>query len=457
MPTSGNDHIYFTKLEIENVKAFGESQTLDLTSDGKTPARWTLILGENNIGKTTLLQCLTRMRPDFANRAGDVSEEEGFWPELAGEVDNDHLDALVRNGSDVDAHLRLEMVVGLKFDGSGEAANHISCTATLKRQGGKFSDTIWEGARERRCRQPVVLAYGAGRHVRASKRDGNLPGPVDSLFDPAVELIDAEDALQRLDYLVAKARSSDGGPGARLNSLVEMLASILPEVQQPADIQINPPKTSGMGSGPYGVHIETAHGSVALDQVSLGYQTITAWTIDIAWRLFNEYPDSRYPMTEPAVVIVDEIDLHLHPTWQREIRKHLTNHFPNVQFIATAHSPLMAQDCLEENLALLRLDEEEGQTEIVNEPVVLSDWRIDQVMTSDLFGLRSARSVTTSDAVERRILLMGKKVLTDDEQAELEELERRVSSLGPGWTEDDELQKRIVEGAVAMLKERRRR
>lgn len=450
-----NDHIYFTGLELENVKAFGEKQRLDLTIDGSTPARWTLILGENNIGKTTLLQCLTRMRPDFANRAGDVSEGEGFWPELAAEEDNEYLDSLVRNGDDVDATLRVEMVAGTKLDGSGKLANPIFCTAALRRRAGKFSEADWFGSRKRVCRQPVVLAYGAGRHVRASKRDDKLAGPVDSLFDPAIELIDAEDTLQRLDYLVAKAKANDRGPRGRLNALVKMLANILPEVYNFEDIEINPPKTAGLGTGPHGVRIKTSHGAVALDQVSLGYQTVTAWTIDIAWRLFSEYPDSRRPMSEPAVVIVDEIDLHLHPKWQREIRQHLTKHFPNVQFIATAHSPLMAQDCLEENLALLQLDEDEGQTEIVNEPFVVSDWRIDQVMTSDLFGIRSARSVATSDAVERRIELMGKKTLSDEEQAELESLEMRVSALGPSWTEDDEVQRRIVESAVSILKTRR--
>lgn len=450
-----NDHIYFTGLDLENVKAFGEKQRLDLTIDGSTPARWTLILGENNIGKTTLLQCLTRMRPDFANRAGDVSEGEGFWPELAAEEDNEYLDSLVRNGDDVDATLRIEMVAGTKLDGTGKLANPIICTASLRRRAGKFSEADWFGSRKRPCRQPVVLAYGAGRHVRASKRDDKLAGPVDSLFDPAIELIDAEDTLQRLDYLVAKAKASDRGPRGRLNALVKMLANILPEVHKFEDIEINPPKTAGLGAGPHGVRIMTAHGAVALDQVSLGYQTVTAWTIDIAWRLFSEYPDSRRPMSEPAVVIVDEIDLHLHPKWQREIRQHLTKHFPNVQFIATAHSPLMAQDCLEENLALLQLDEDEGQTEIVNEPFVVSDWRIDQVMTSDLFGIRTARSVATSEAVERRIELMGKKALSDEEQAELEDLEIRVSALGPSWTEDDEVQRQIVESAVSILKNRR--
>ena len=55
--------VYFTSLEIQNVRCFGELQTLDLTVDGIRPARWTLILGDNGVGKTTLLQCLAWMQP----------------------------------------------------------------------------------------------------------------------------------------------------------------------------------------------------------------------------------------------------------------------------------------------------------------------------------------------------------------------------------------------------------
>ena len=83
--------------------------------------------------------------------------------------------------------------------------------------------------------------------------------------------------------------------------------------------------------------------TVSLGRLSLGYQTVFAWTLDIAWRLIERYPRSPNPLQEPAIVLVDEIDLHLHPHWQRDIREHLTEQFPRIQFIATAHSPLMAQ------------------------------------------------------------------------------------------------------------------
>ncbi len=68
-----------------------------------------------------------------------------------------------------------------------------------------------------------------------------------------------------------------------------------------------------------------------------------AWVIDFASRMVDRYPDSPDPLAEPAVVLVDEIDLHLHPKWQRELIGFLTERFPNTQFIVTAHSPLIVQ------------------------------------------------------------------------------------------------------------------
>ena len=55
--------IYFNSIELENVRCFGELQRLDLSDESGNPVQWTLILGDNGVGKTTLLQCLAWMRP----------------------------------------------------------------------------------------------------------------------------------------------------------------------------------------------------------------------------------------------------------------------------------------------------------------------------------------------------------------------------------------------------------
>ena len=65
MPKRPDLPVLFTKLVLENIRSFSERQELKLVNDDGRPARWTLIVGDNGVGKTTLLQCLARMRPVF--------------------------------------------------------------------------------------------------------------------------------------------------------------------------------------------------------------------------------------------------------------------------------------------------------------------------------------------------------------------------------------------------------
>ncbi|MDO9015918.1 MAG: AAA family ATPase [Deltaproteobacteria bacterium] len=76
-----------------------------------------------------------------------------------------------------------------------------------------------------------------------------------------------------------------------------------------------------------------------LDQLSAGEKGLLALAADIARRLAIAYPDSPDPLAEEGVVLVDEIELHLHPRWQRSVIGSLRRTFPRCQFIVTTHSP----------------------------------------------------------------------------------------------------------------------
>lgn len=74
--------------------------------------------------------------------------------------------------------------------------------------------------------------------------------------------------------------------------------------------------------------------------------------------MFDRYPHSDNPLKEAAVVIIDEIDLHLHPKWQRSLLYDLSEFFPNTQFIVSTHSPLIVQSIEGINLYVLKRDKE---------------------------------------------------------------------------------------------------
>jgi predicted ATP-binding protein involved in virulence len=82
-------------------------------------------------------------------------------------------------------------------------------------------------------------------------------------------------------------------------------------------------------------------------QLSQGEKSLMALVGDIARRLAMMNPGLANPLEGDGVVLIDEVDMHLHPTWQRSIISRLTTTFPNCQFVLTTHSPLVISDVKE--------------------------------------------------------------------------------------------------------------
>jgi predicted ATP-binding protein involved in virulence len=191
-----------------------------------------------------------------------------------------------------------------------------------------------------------------------------------------------------------------------------------------------------------------------LRQLGYGYQTLITWVTDLANRMVERYPDSPDPLAEPAFVAVDEIDLHLHPLWQRKLMDFLTARFPNTQFVATAHSPLVAQAAADANLVVLR---REGDHVVIDNDVEnIRGWRIDQILTSDLFGLESARPPRLATLLAERMQLLTKKELTNGDQNRLKEIEAEVGELPTGETADEVKEREEIRKTLDLLKKERR-
>src|SRR5437879_1258634 len=112
MANARHSPIYFTSLELESVRCFGQPQKLDLTYGSGNPEQWTLLLGDNGVGKTTLLQCLSWMRPVPVQKSGyegPASLKKGaLGPALQNE-ENEVLEALLRSGKPVKLTLSADL------------------------------------------------------------------------------------------------------------------------------------------------------------------------------------------------------------------------------------------------------------------------------------------------------------------------------------------------------------
>lgn len=78
-------------------------------------------------------------------------------------------------------------------------------------------------------------------------------------------------------------------------------------------------------------------------QLSDGYKTLLSLVIDLSIRMALANPESKQPLESEAVVLIDEVDLHLHPEWQRKVVGDLLRTFPNTQFLLTTHSPYIIE------------------------------------------------------------------------------------------------------------------
>jgi AAA domain, putative AbiEii toxin, Type IV TA system len=156
------------------------------------------------------------------------------------------------------------------------------------------------------------------------------------LFDNKTLLSNVEEWLKELYFALTQQIN---GANIRYKQVENILCGgLLPDV---TEIRITTiPDKSSFETFP---EFLTSQGWVRLEDLGYGYQATLAWVADLAKRMFDQYPDLENPLHGPAVVLVDEIDLHLHPEWQRKIIKYLSDLFPNTQFIVTAHSPLIIQ------------------------------------------------------------------------------------------------------------------
>jgi hypothetical protein len=217
----------------------------------------------------------------------------------------------------------------------------------------------------------------------------------------------------------------------RFKQVCALLVDLLPNV---SGVRITKP-TEALPQP--AVRFKTQDGWVPLRWIGYGYRTLVAWMVDFASRMAEAYPHSRDPLAEPAVVLVDEIDLHMHPEWQRTLMARLSQKFPNTQFIVTAHSPLFGQAAAGANLAVLRRESPRGRVLIDNDVDAIRGWRIDQLLTSDLFGLPSGRPPAYDALLAERERLMTKPRLTAADRKRLDALERRADDLPSGATADE--------------------
>ena len=130
--------------------------------------------------------------------------------------------------------------------------------------------------------------------------------------------------------------------------------------------------------------------------LSDGYRAFIAFVGDLISRLSEVAPQGMKMKDIPGIVLVDEVDLHLHPSWQQRVIADLARPFPKLQFIFSSHSPLIVNSLDHLNIFMTE-DAEDGSSTLVQLDEHVYGRTVDQLLKSSYFGLETTRPIQAQE------------------------------------------------------------
>ena len=162
---------------------------------------------------------------------------------------------------------------------------------------------------------------------------------------------------------------------------------------------------------------------VPFQALSDGYRAFVGWVADLLYHISSGAPSGKKLVDSQGIVLVDEIDLHLHPRWQMQVIKTVARALPKMQFVFTSHSPLVAGSLEWMNIITLKAGTKTNRTVAKRLKQSIHGLDADQILLSDFFGLKS----TMAEAKRRQLDDITGRIRSGDKNAPLQ-LIREMSS-----------------------------
>lgn len=422
--------MYLRRAILRNIRGFSDLDFSFERTDGNQTsnyAGWSVVLGDNASGKSTLLKAISLaiVGPDNARI---------LQPSAAGWIREGHEDATIA----------LQLVAGPQ-DRFG--------------QGRRYEQPFWAELHLERRRNGIVSISPGKEYVRKSKGPTRGPwadapegwyavgyGPFRRLYGHSPEaqrLMSTPGSVARFatmfreDATLAEGdlwlkelshRSLENQPDAE--EVLQKTLMVLNHNFLQNDIRIDRVDSEGLWlSQPDGAELP-------LEDMSDGYRAAIAMTVDIIRQLVDVHGpsvladvDTDNPsVRQNGIVLIDEVDAHLHPKWQREIGSWFKHVFPLVQFIVTTHSPFICQAADTNGLfALPPPGQGQSPHQVAEEDrlkIIAS--RPNEIYLSPAFNMRHTRSPQAEQARRRHAELRAKRRaigLTTEEQEEDSQLQ----------------------------------
>jgi len=395
--------MFLRKIELEDVRGIRHLELPLTREDGKV-RKWTLILGQNGTDKSTILRAI-----------GLVLAGRDALADLIGEPDS-----WIRDGARK-CSIRAELTT--------QRGERRAIALRIKRGQGKSEvldanrDSLMdlERALSHSARNYLMIGYGVSR--RLSDERFGIPKSevfhdpraqsVATLFSAEATLVSFESWAMDLEY-----RRAEKGLALVRGAFKEFLPDV--------DFE-------GIDRERRQLLFRTPDGVLPLRLLSDGYQNVIAWCGDLVHRITSVFEDYERPLEARGLLVLDEIDLHLHPVWQRNLIGFLTKKLPNFQMIATTHSPFTAQQADEGELfGLQRANSRGPRLEAFSG--VPKKLLLHQLLMTPIFSSLTMSSREYERRREEYRSLKAKKRKSAAEKARFEELETELLADHPDWS-----------------------
>lgn len=404
--------MYIDRITLKNIRGF-ENLEFDLCRGDAKYAGWTVFTGDNGAGKSSLLKAIAvaltgrdvarSLQPSFHRWIREGAENQESKIELM-IVPEKGTDEFSEKGQT--AYKKFPATVILK---SNEKDTSIESSGG---PGGKRS-LAQRGLWSANSHGWFSCGYGPFRRVFGASPEATrlMVGPTTerfvTMFQEAASLFEVDQWLRNLSHKKLEGKLAE-------SEHLDLLLEILRDDLMPNQITIDRVDSDGLW-------LKDRNGlQLAWSEMSDGYRAALALLADILRHLINAYgidglakrdEDGKLRIVRSGVVMIDEIDAHLHPEWQREIGFWLKGHFPNIQFLVTTHSPIICQAADENGLFVLPepgsttaprpLTDEEYKKVIASRP--------DTILLTAAFGLQNTRSPRAVEGRAEYAKLMAKQ------------------------------------------------
>ena len=399
------------KLRLKNIKCFEDTE-ISFENERGGVKNWSLFVGDNGQGKTTILRSLALGLCDKEGASGLLLELYGF---LRRDAKEGSIEICLQDEDDQKYTLKTRI--------EGENESVFQKVFRGDRVGKPDTREVKSFERDK----IFAVAYGVGRSVTGttSYEEYALVDSLYSLFNYEYPLQNAELGARRIKLHSKKKE---------WKRLQELLKEVL-MLEDDEEVSL---ERRGL------LFVKKNRGEESYNNVGDGYKSMTSVILDfLSWNLIYKEDEDFDLNNLSGIFIIDELEQHLHPRWQRKIVRILSEQFPNVQFICSTHTPIcvLGLSDLECESWLFKVAYVNGYSGIERFDLRedYKGYRADQILTSGIFDLTNTRSVSVEKKLNtyRKIYLKEERDRSPGEKRQFREIEDELRDL-PMWDREEE-------------------